>query len=260
MFNSVKKRCMKIQVKKYITDMEAAMEIIGIIGAMEEEIKLIKQQMSDIQVTKKAGLEFFSGKLKNSRLIVVRSGIGKVNAAMCTQLLIDLFKPEYIINTGVAGAISEELEIGDIVLSTELIEHDFDVTAFGHKKGVIPRMDNCIFKADEMLIERAEKSAAMLEGINIKKGIIVSGDIFVGSSELKESLLKDFSADCAEMEGAAIAHVCYLNNIPFLVIRAMSDKANGEANSNFDEFVIMAATNSKKLIFSMLSDQEGERG
>ena len=150
-------------------------------------------------------------------------------------------------------ANADDLGIGDIVLSTKLIEHDFDVTAFGHNKGVIPRMDSSIFIADDKLIDMASDAAKDLKDVYVKKGIVVSGDVFVSSSELKDALQTEFNADCAEMEGAAIAHVCMLNKMPFLVIRAMSDKANGEAPGNFDEFVFEAAKNSKKLILNMLT-------
>ena len=229
------------------------MNKIGIIGAMEEEITLVKELMNDITVSEIAGLTFYMGRINDTYLVVVRSGIGKVNAAMCTQILIDRFEVKAIINIGVAGAIADDLEIGDIVLSTKLIEHDFDVTAFGHKKGVIPRMDSSIFIADDKLIDMASDAAKDLKDVYVKKGIVVSGDVFVSSSELKDALQTEFNADCAEMEGAAIAHVCMLNKMPFLVIRAMSDKANGEAPGNFDEFVFEAAKNSKKLILNMLT-------
>ena len=227
------------------------MNKIGIIGAMEEEITLVKELMTDITVSEIAGLTFYMGRINDTDLVVVRSGIGKVNAAMCTQIL--RFEVKAIINIGVAGAIADDLEIGDIVLSTKLIEHDFDVTAFGHKKGVIPRMDSSIFIADDKLIDMASDAAKDLKDVYVKKGIVVSGDVFVSSSELKDALQTEFNADCAEMEGAAIAHVCMLNKMPFLVIRAMSDKANGEAPGNFDEFVFEAAKNSKKLILNMLT-------
>lgn len=229
------------------------MKKIGIIGAMEEEIVLLKELMEDAQVKEFAGLIFYEGSINNKKLVVVRSGIGKVNAAMCTQVLIDKFDIDSVINIGVAGAISDNIEIGDIVLSTKLYEHDFDVTAFGHKKGVIPRMESSIFLADENLISLAQKSSSVLgEDIKVVQGVVVSGDIFVSSNELKESLKEEFEADCAEMEGAAIAHVCAINKMPFLVIRSMSDKANGEAPENFDEFVLKAAKNSKKLILKMI--------
>lgn len=229
------------------------MNKIGIIGAMEEEITLVKELMTDITVSEIAGLTFYMGRINDTDLVVVRSGIGKVNAAMCTQILIDRFEVKAIINIGVAGAIADDLGIGDIVLSTKLIEHDFDVTAFGHKKGVIPRMDSSIFIADDKLIDMASDAAKDLKDVYVKKGIVVSGDVFVSSSELKDALQTELNADCAEMEGAAIAHVCMLNKMPFLVIRAMSDKANGEAPGNFDEFVFEAAKNSKKLILNMLT-------
>ena len=149
------------------------MNKIGIIGAMEEEITLVKELMNDITVSEIAGLTFYMGRINDTDLVVVRSGIGKVNAAMCTQILIERFEVKAIINIGVAGAIADDLEIGDIVLSTKLIEHDFDVTAFGHKKGVIPRMDSSIFIADDKLIDMASDAAKDLKDVYVKKGIVV---------------------------------------------------------------------------------------
>lgn len=135
------------------------MNKIGIIGAMEEEITLVKELMNDITVSEIAGLTFYMGRINDTDLVVVRSGIGKVNAAMCTQILIDRFEVKSIINIGVAGAIADDLGIGDIVLSTKLVKHKHDVTAFGHKKGVIPRMDSSVFIADDKLIDRASDAA-----------------------------------------------------------------------------------------------------
>lgn len=145
------------------------MNKIGIIGAMEEEITLVKELMNDITVSEIAGLTFYMGRINDTDLVVVRSGIGKVNAAMCTQILIDRFEVKSIINIGVAGAIADDLGIGDIVLSTKLIEHDFDVTAFGHKKGVIPRMDSSVFIADDKLIDRAFRCGKGFKGCICKK-------------------------------------------------------------------------------------------
>lgn len=229
------------------------MKTIGIIGAMEEEVQMLKENLKNLTVHEQAGLDFYEGSLEGCPAVVVRSGIGKVNAAMCAQILIDRFKVSYVINIGVAGAVDDELEIGDIVLSTDLIEHDFDVTGFGYPKGKIPGMDTSVFEGSEKLRALAKKAAPLLD-VKVIEGRIVSGDVFVNSKELRDELASEFDAACAEMEGAAIAHVCCLNRIPVLVIRSMSDKANGEATQNFSEFEKMAAIHSKKLILAMLKN------
>ena len=229
------------------------MNRIGIIGAMDEEVDVLKKEMEVQDIKNIANMDFYIGKLANREIVLVRCGIGKVNAAVCTQILIGQLSVGLVINTGVAGGVHDSLEVLDVVISTDVQQHDFDVTAFGHKKGVIPRMESSIFLADENLISLAQKSSSVLgEDIKVVQGVVVSGDIFVSSNELKESLKEEFEADCAEMEGAAIAHVCAINKMPFLVIRSMSDKANGEAPENFDEFVLKAAKNSKKLILKMI--------
>ncbi|QZY57136.1 5'-methylthioadenosine/adenosylhomocysteine nucleosidase [Crassaminicella profunda] len=230
------------------------MKIIGIIGAMDEEIQILKEKMELEKEEHFAGMIFYKGKLMGKDIVVVRSGIGKVNAGVCTQVLISNFHVDAIINTGVAGAIHDDLNVGDIVISTDVIEHDFDVTAFGgYTLGQIPRMEEYIFKADEKLVEIAVK-ASEKETVKYKTttGRIVSGDVFVASPEKKDFLWKEFSAFCAEMESAAIGHAAYLNKVPFVIIRAMSDKADGSAHVNFNEFVIEAANNSVEIVLDML--------
>ncbi len=185
--------------------------------------------------------------------MLVESGIGKVNSAVCTTILIEEFKVDKIIFTGVAGAVSNELNIGDIVVSSELIEHDFDCTAFGMEAGVIPRMENSNFESDKTLVELAKKSGVKILGENkIKTGIIVSGDQFIADKNKIAWLEKTFDAKCTEMEGASVAHVCYLFKIPFVIIRSISDKADGSAHVDFKEFVYIAAENSKKIVVEML--------
>lgn len=228
------------------------MKTWGIIGAMETEVRLLKESMQDLKISKYAGLEFYQGALEGKKVVVVRCGIGKVNAAMCTQLMIDHFYADCIVNIGVAGALSDELEIGDIILSADLVEHDFDVRGFGYPKGRIPQMETSIFNASDFLISLAESAGTHLPDLRIHKGRIATGDIFVSDRQLREEIRKEFQALCAEMEGGAMAHVCFLNQIPFLVIRSMSDKANGEAMENFSHFEQIAAMNSKKLILEML--------
>lgn len=229
---------------------------IGIIGAMDEEIHILKGKMKLDETVEKAGMKFYKGKLEGKSVVIVRSGIGKVNAALCAQMLISNFEVSTIINTGVAGAIYDELSVGDIVISIDVIEHDFDVTGFGgYKLGQIPRMDDYVFKADQELVEIAKKAST--KGTSRHKtvtGRILSGDVFVASPEKKDMLWKEFEGYCTEMEGAAIGHTCYLSKIPFVIIRAMSDKADGSAHVNFNEFVHEAANHSSQIVMDMLSE------
>ena len=231
------------------------MKRIGIIGAMELEVITLKSLMNIEHIIKKASLTFYEGKLEGKDVILVQCGIGKVNSAICAQILISEFNVDAVVNTGVAGAINSSLDVNDIVISTEAIQYDVDARAFGYKKGQIPQMDNSVFKADERLINAAYESSldkVKDKGFKIVKGRVATGDIFISSKELKEELANDFNAYCGEMEGAAIAHACYLNNVPFVIIRAMSDKADGSANITYDEFVIEAAENSKDIVLKML--------
>lgn len=227
---------------------------IGIIGAMDEEIKILKDKMEIDKVTEKAKMEFCEGKLNGKDIVLVRCGIGKVNAAICTQILITYFNVDCIINTGVAGAIHDSLNIGDIVISTDVVQHDVDATGFGYELGEIPRLDVYKFKADERLIDIAKKVAVEeLVGHKLYEGRILSGDVFVASPEKKDKLWKNFKGYCVEMESAAIGQTCYLNNIPFVIFRAISDKADGSAHVNFNEFVIESAKNSAEIVQRIIS-------
>ena len=225
------------------------MNTIGIIGAMEQEIAYIKSAMDIVSVDKIAGLDFYVGKLHEKNTILVRCGIGKVNAAVCSQALIDAYKPDCVINTGAAGAISKDLDIGDIVISDELVMHDFDITHImpgynGQEK---------YMKADSKLIEIAASEATFLyeKGVKVYVGRIATGDFFVCESETKEKIWSDYQALCVEMEGAAVAQACQMNNVPFLIVRAVSDKADEEAGMSLDEFVTSAAENSCEIIKRM---------
>lgn len=226
---------------------------IGIIGAMEEEIFALKEKLKVKEVRSIASLDFFAGVLQNKEVVLVRCGIGKVNAAICTQLLIDCFQVDSIINTGVAGALADNLDIGDIIISSDAIEHDMDASVFGYDLGVIPRMEESVFKSDKRLVHIAQKASEVLS-VNTKvyTDRIVSGDQFISSQEKKKQLTKIFNGACTEMEGAAIAHACYLNKVPFVIIRSISDKADDSAEVNFSEFSRAAATNSCKMIEKML--------
>ncbi|RKD34334.1 5'-methylthioadenosine/adenosylhomocysteine nucleosidase [Thermohalobacter berrensis] len=230
------------------------MNRIGIIGAMDEEVEIIKNKMDIINTIEIAKMSFYEGKLNDKKIVLVRCGIGKVNAAVCTQILIGHFDVDAIINTGVAGAVYDELDIGDIVISTDVIHHDMDATGFGYKPGEIPRLDEYIFKADESLIQMAKKvSEKELVEHNVHLGRILSGDVFVASPDKKEKLWNIFKGYCVEMESAAIAQTCYLNNKPFVIFRAISDKADGSAHVNFSEFVHEAAKNSADIVEKMIA-------
>lgn len=196
--------------------------MIGIIGAMEEEVKALADMMSGVETATAAGMVFKKGQFKGKDVVVVRSGIGKVNAAVCTQILADKYNVDCVINTGVAGSLKNEINIGDIVISSDAIQHDMDATGFGYKMGVIPRMPVSVFEADRKLIDaaRAACSEAVPE-IGVFEGRVVSGDQFITDKDTKKRLVETFAAYCTEMEGAAIAQAAYLNNIPFLIIRAI---------------------------------------
>lgn len=227
--------------------------MIGIIGAMDEEVISLKRKMEVKEQREIAGMIFFIGTVADKEVVVVRCGIGKVNAAVCTQILVDIFNAEYIINTGVAGALYPELNIGDIVVSSDTVEHDMDASAVGNPRGEIPRMQKTYFEADAKLIEAAKVAAENLKGEHqVFVGRVASGDQFVCSMKVKEDIYSTFTAYCAEMEGAAIAHTCYLNQVPFVIIRAISDKADQSADVNFEEFVDVAAKNASRMIEGIL--------
>lgn len=229
------------------------MNKIGIIGAMKEEVDIVKEYMEIDGVVNLANLEFTKGSIYGKNVVLVECGIGKVNAAMCAQILISEFKVDALINTGVAGALNENLDVLDIVVSEDALYHDFDVTGFGYPIGQIPRMETSIFKADQRLIDAAMESANdVLKENKIMKGRIVTGDIFVENKELKDKLVDTFGGYCTEMEGASIAHVATLNEIPFVIIRSMSDKADGSADITYDEFMVVAAKHSRDILLNML--------
>lgn len=223
--------------------------MIGIIGAMEEEVQALKDEMEDAVVKKFAGMTFYEGKLCGKETVVVQSGIGKVNAAICTQVLADRFGVKAVINTGIAGSLDADIDIGDIVISTDAVEHDMDASIFGDPLGQVPRMDTFSFPADEELVQKAV--AANEEAnpdIRTFTGRVVSGDQFVSSGEVKERLVNLFGAKCTEMEGAAIAHAAYLNQISCVIIRAISDKADNSATMDYPVFEKKAIEHSVRLI------------
>lgn len=213
------------------------MNKIGIIGAMEEEVEQLKQKMNNVNVLKKGSMDFYSGLLEGKECVVVRSGIGKVNAAVCTQILIDNFHVKIVINTGVAGALKNEINVGDMVISTDAMQHDIDAKGFGYDYGEIPQMETSVFKADEKITDLAYKvSKNVNSDIETHLGRVVSGDQFISDKEKKDWISSKFNAHCTEMEGGAIAQAAYLNQVPFLILRAISDKADGSAEGDYESF------------------------
>lgn len=226
---------------------------IGIIGAMEEEVALLKDAMTVKETVEYASMTFRKGILCGKYVVVVKSGIGKVNAGVCAQILVDKFNVEVLINTGIAGSLDASIDIGDMVISTDLVEHDMDASIFGDPVGQIPRMDTFSFPADPVLIEKAVAANGEANpDIKTFTGRIVSGDQFVSSPEVKERLVSNFQARCTEMEGAAIAHTAYLNKVSCVIIRAISDKADNSASVDYPTFERKAIEHSVRLVQSLL--------
>ena len=224
------------------------MKKIGIIGAMEVEIASLKSAMKVSRMLKKAQMEFLEGELEGCQAVVVRSGIGKVNAAVCTQILVDEFGVDGVINTGIAGSLKAEINIGDIVLSTDVLHHDMDATGFGYPLGQIPQMDAFSFQADEQMRKLAKEVCEEVNPeIRVFEGRVVSGDQFISSREVKDKIKENFDGCCTEMEGAAIAQTAYLNQIPFVIIRAISDKADDSATMDYPTFEKQAVDHSVRL-------------
>lgn len=226
---------------------------IGIIGAMDEEVRILKEEMNMENRVLKANMEFSSGKLWEKEVVVVTCGIGKVNAAVCTQILIDDFKVHKVINVGVAGGIGEAIVPGDVVIAENLVQHDMDTTIFGDKCGQIPRLNTFDFKCDAELISAAKRACSNIESHKSFTGRIVTGDQFIADVEKIRWLKSEFGALACEMEGGSIAQVCYLNSIPFVVIRSISDNANTGAHMDFANFVPIAVENSIHILKNMLS-------
>ncbi|SEF54403.1 5'-methylthioadenosine/adenosylhomocysteine nucleosidase [Paenibacillus sp. UNC499MF] len=221
---------------------------IGLIGAMNEEIELLVGGMSGVTETTKAGITYREGQFEGKSVVVCKSGVGKVNASVCTQILIDGFGVDAVLFTGVAGALDPELNIGDIVISTSCMQHDMDVTPLGFPRGVIPYEEISVFQADPGLVELADAASRELFEGRTKQGLVLSGDQFVASRDKVAELHQELGGTCTEMEGAAVAQVCSMNKIPFVVIRSMSDKADGSAHVNFAEFTKQASENSHRII------------
>ena len=228
---------------------------IGIIGAMEVEVEILKEKMNIKNTVKKASMEFFEGTIGSTEVVVVRSGIAKVNAGICVQILVDVFNVTHVINSGVAGSLDARINIGDVVLSTDACYHDVDATVFGYKKGEVPQLGVASFESDAELRQKAKaaiKTAA--PDLGVFEGRVCSGDQFISSKDVKDAIKKDFDGMCTEMEGAAIAQGCFLNNIPFLIIRAISDKADGSDIVDYPVFEKKAAKDCAALVLEMIAN------
>ena len=214
---------------------------LGIIGAMSVEVEALKAKMEQINVAIHAGSEYFEGVLEGTDAVVVQCGVGKVNAALCAQVLVSVYGVTHLVNTGIAGSLCAELDIGDLVISQDAMYHDFDCNAFGYPHGKVPGMDVVAFPADEQLMQKAFAAAEAVNPGHTKLGRVASGDQFVCVKELKERIIANTQGLCTEMEGAAIAHTAYRNGVPFVILRAISDKADGSAEMDYPAFEAMAA-------------------
>lgn len=222
---------------------------IGIIGAMEEEVEALRAKLVNPQKMTKASMDFYSGTMHGMDVVIVRSGIGKVNAGICTQILADVYQVDAVMNTGIAGSLKAEIDIGDVVISTDTIQHDMDATGFGYEPGIIPRMETSCFQADPKLVELAAVACReAVPEIHVFTGRVVSGDQFVSDKAVKDRIAAQFGGMCTEMEGAAIAQAAYLNRIPFVIIRAISDKADDSATVDYPTFERQAIAHSVALV------------
>lgn len=225
---------------------------IAVIGAMEQEVELLRNEIENAETKNIANSEFTAGTYKNHEIILLKSGIGKVNAAMTTSILLNEYNPDYVINTGSAGGYDPTLEVGAIVISDEVRHHDVDVTAFGYEIGQVPQLP-AAFKANPYLMDLAEEAVKEIGQHQSATGLIATGDIFMHNPEKVEIVRSNFPLmKACEMEAAAVAQVCHQFNVPFVVIRALSDIAGKESSISFDEFLPVAAKHSTEIVLRVL--------
>ncbi|MCW4630137.1 MULTISPECIES: 5'-methylthioadenosine/S-adenosylhomocysteine nucleosidase [Marinomonas] len=230
------------------------MSVIGLIGAMDEEVAVIKAWMTEVHEQSIAGCDFFVGRFEGKDVVLLKSGIGKVNAAVSTTLLLSQFKPEYVINIGSAGGFDPELQVGDVVISDHVVHHDVDVTAFGYVMGQVPNMP-ATYAADMQLVDQARKALQSVTQVKAKVGLIGTGDSFMNDPVRVSEVRAVFPALVAvEMEAAAVAQVCFKFATPFVVVRSLSDIAGKESPQSFEEYLQVAAENSSLMIQKMLKD------
>lgn len=231
----------------------------GIIGAMEPEVAILKGQLTNPEVTEVAGFTFYQGQLNGDDVVIVQSGIGKVAAALATALLIDKFAPDYVVNTGSAGGFDQSLKVGDIVVSSEVRYHDVNLTVFGYEIGQLPA-NPAAFIPHPTLVEAAKKGIEKLDNINTLVGLITTGDTFMTADEDIAKARANFPTMAAvEMEGAAIAQTCHKFDVPFVVIRSMSDIAGKESPSSFEAYLETASVNSSQLVLNMLAELKHDK-
>ncbi len=221
---------------------------IGIIGAMDCEIAKLKELMKNIKSENTGRLNIFTGGIENHNIILVKCGVGKVNAALCCQYIIDKYNPDYIINTGIAGGLADNLSIGDIIIGQDLVQHDFDATDLGYAKGYmctgVDKDKPTMYHSDKILIKKFEKAMTEFHSeVKFHRGIIATGDMFIGNTEKKKDIRKTYNALGAEMEGGAIAQTSNLNNVPCIIIRAISDLADGTVADSIDKTAADCASN-----------------
>lgn len=230
----------------------------GIIGAMEPEVAILKAKLSNCESSTHAGYTFYQGQLDDNDVVIVQSGIGKVAAALATAFLIDRFQPDYIVNTGSAGGFDPSLKVGDIVVSSQVRYHDVDVTAFGYEIGQLPA-NPAAYIPNETLVEAAQVGINKLEDIHAMVGLITTGDTFMTKEVDIAKARTNFPTMAAvEMEGAAIAHTCHQFEVPFVIIRSLSDIAGKESPTSFDEYLETASVNSSQLVINMLNALKGK--
>ena len=223
---------------------------LGIIGAMAVEIAVLKENMENMTVTTRTGMAFYEGTLNGLPVAVVQCGVGKVNAAMCTQILCDCYGVTHVVNTGIAGSLCADLDIGDLVVSQDAMYHDFDISNWGHAIGQVPNLP-LAFPADEWLLAQAFAASEAVNPGHTKIGRVASGDQFICDKSRKEKIITDTNALCTEMEGAAIAQTAYRNGVPFVILRAISDKADDSAEMDYPTFETLAAHHCAEVTMAM---------
>lgn len=232
-------------------------ELIGIIGAMEVEVEKIREAMDVQEKRTISGMDYYIGTLDNQRVVLTQCGMGKVNAGICAQAMITCLGVTAVINTGASGSLDNSQNIGDFVVSSEVIQHDFDATPLGFAKGEVPYTGKYAFDADKTLIEKAKRAIEVcIPEVKCTVGRICTGDQFISTNEQKDRIISDYGGLCCEMEGGAVGYVCYVNKVPFVIIRAISDKADGSDMMDYPEFERLASYRCAKIVNYMLTNWE----
>lgn len=227
--------------------------MIGIIGAMEVEVCNLKNAVENPVTKTVSGIDFVSGKIKGKDVVIAKAGVGKVNAAVCAQTMILLYSPDVVINTGVAGSLSSAAGVGDIVIATATVQHDMDTSPLGDPVGFISGINMVQLPCDNETVNKLFTAAGNVGGFKAVGGIIATGDVFLNSNEIKNRIVKTFGASAGEMEGGSIGQVCVINKVPYAVVRAISDNADGSSHVDYPTFVKTAAENSTRLMLEYIA-------